>query len=194
MQKLGRVSMENSEKTKISVKNNSKNTGFSSNPPKAKNKEKTMENAEISSVTVEQNREQEGFFDATAPIEGLKQKDMEQEIAKARSRAIQEREILDRLKNTPDTSKKTYISCVVSCLVSVGVLLVLTLVAFVFLKWYPVGIVLALITVVVSQVWIVFFKKLNKHTDEEFDIEDRQREQELQEHLAKKGKNESVKE
>ena len=187
--------MENSDKTKISVKNNSENTGFSSNPPKAKNKEETMENNEILTMTAEQNNEteQEGFFDATAPIEGLKQKDMEQEIAKARSRAIQEREILDRIKNTPDTSKKTYISCVVSCLVSVGVLLVLTLVAFIFLKWYPVGIVLALITVVVSQVWIVFFKKLNKQTDEEFDIEDKQREQELQEHLAKKGKIESNK-
>lgn len=187
--------MENSDKTKISVKNNSTNTGFSSNPPKAKSKEKIKKDDEISNVLAEQNKEseQEGFFDATAPIEGLKQKDMEQEIAKARSRAIQEREILDRIKNTPDTSKKTYISCVVSCLVSVGVLLVLTLVAFIFLKWYPVGIVLALITVVVSQVWIVFFKKLNKQTDEEFDIEDKQREQELQEHLAKKGKIESNK-
>ncbi len=186
--------MENSEKTKISIKNDVAGTGFSSNPPKAKNKEKTKENQtnltenKIKKSDIKQN---EGFFDATAPLDDIKQKDMTREIEKVHNRAIKEHEILERIKNSPNNSKKTYVSLVSACFISVGLLLILTIIAFIFLKWYLTGVILAVITVVVSQVWVVFFKKTNKQTNDDFYIDDKQNEQTLQEYLATKDKKEN---
>ena len=148
-----------------------------SNPPLAtKNTHKVAKN----------NRDSDNFFDATLPLNDIPEKNIEQEIEQAKQHAIQEKEMLEKMKTIPDKSKRTYLSSVIACLVTVGICLILTLVFFFWLKWYPVGFVFALITIIASQAWIVFFKKLNAQTDDDFDLEDRKNEETLQQHLKDK--------
>lgn len=129
-------------------------------------KKKSKKDAKFSNIPAKFDDNVE-FFDATADFEPTPKKDMQVEIERAKQRASQEKEILERVKNAPDNSRKTYTSCVIACLVSTGILLALTIVFFLALKWYGVGIGFAIITIAATQIWISFFKRMNKKIDDE---------------------------
>ncbi|MBQ7977093.1 MAG: hypothetical protein IJ301_00630 [Clostridia bacterium] len=136
--------------------------GVMINEPLAnKNKHKDAKNCDIPA----KNDDNVEFFDATADFESVPARDIHAEIEQAKKRAIQEKEMLDRVKKMPDNSRKTFTSCVIACLVSVGILLTLTIVFFLALRWYGVGLGFAVLTIVATQVWIAFFKKTNKRLD-----------------------------
>ena len=108
------------------------------------------------------NNTESDFFDATIPLDDAPERNIEQEIEEIKKKAILEKEILERTKDFSKNDNKTFISSLIACLVSVGICLALTLIFFLWLKWYGVGLGFAIITLVVSQVWIIFFKKNNK--------------------------------
>ena len=155
--------------TKLKINNNGETVEavMFNEPLLSKNNKKVAKN----SNNPAQNDDNVDFFDATIDFEPEQKTDIQTEIERARQRAIQEKEILERTKNAPDNSRKTFVSCVIACLVSTGILLALTIVFFLALRWYGVGLGFAIITIVVAQVWISFFKRMNKKLDIEEPID-----------------------
>lgn len=109
--------------------------------------------------------EQKEFFDATIDDETTPTRNIEREIEQAKKRALQEHQILENYRNRPPKKDKTYTSCVIGSIVTVAILLALTLIFFLWLKWYGVGLGFAVLTIIASQVWIMFLKKINKKYD-----------------------------
>ena len=105
--------------------------------------------------------EQKEFFDATIDDETTPTRNIEREIEQAKKRALQEHQILENYRNRPPKKDKTYTSCVIGSIVTVAILLALTLIFFLWLKWYGVGLGFAVLTIIASQVWIMFLKKMN---------------------------------
>lgn len=105
------------------------------------------------------------FFDATIDDDSTPARDIEREIEQAKKRALQEHQILENYRNRPPKKDKTYSSCVIGSIVTVAILLALTLVFFLWLKWYGVGLGFAVLTIIASQIWIMFLKKINKKYD-----------------------------
>ena len=104
------------------------------------------------------------FYDATKDEEQEKQRDIDAEIAEAKKRA--ETEKLGQIYGTDEelrkNKKRNYIITVIASLSSVIILIVLAIVFFIFLQWYGVGIGFMILAIIVSQVWLHFFKKWNK--------------------------------
>ena len=109
--------------------------------------------------------EQKEFIDATIDDETTPTRNIEREIEQAKKRALQEHQILENYRNQPPKKDKTYTSCVIGSIVTVAILLALTLIFFLWLKWYGVGLGFAVLTIIASQVWIMFLKKINKKYD-----------------------------
>ncbi len=118
------------------------------------------EQNDINEPLKENESENNEIFDATIDT-NLSNKEFEREMENIRKKAIIEKQLLANTKNAQDNSRKTFVSSVIACLVSVGVLLALTLIFFFWAKWYGAGIGMAIVTIIVSQVWVSFFKKSN---------------------------------
>ena len=129
--------------------------------------------------------EQAEFFDATLDDETTPARDIQKEIEQAKKRALQEHQILENYRNNPPKKDITYSSCAIGSIVTVAILLALTLVFFLWLKWYGVGLGFAVLTIIASQIWIMFLKKINKKYDALEKATDAD-EIALQEHLKEK--------
>ena len=127
------------------------------------------------------------FYDATQPETPERVRDIDAEIAEAKKKADSHRQALETLTQDEilKNKKKNYVVTVIASLGSVGILLILSIVFFIFLKWYGVGVGFAVLTLIVAQVWLHFFKKWNKVEHASLD-EDLQAEYELQMSLKEK--------
>ena len=132
-----------------------------------------------------QNAQNVEFFDATIDDDTTPARDIQREVEEAKKRAIQEHNILESYRNNPPKKDKSYSSSVIASVVSVAILLALTLVFFLWLKWYPVGLVFAILTIIAIQIWISFLKRINKKYDVLEGVSD-QDEIDLQNHLREK--------
>ena len=124
-----------------------------------------IENKEGTENKQENTKNNAEIFDATVETPVISNPEFEREMEQIRKKAILERELLENTKHNPDNSKKAFTTSVAACLISVFFLLALTLVLFFWAKWYVVGIAFALITIIIIQVWISYFKRLNKKQD-----------------------------
>ncbi len=133
----------------------------------------------------QQHTEQVEFFDATIDYDDTPSRDIAREVEEAKNRALKEHKMLENYRNNPPKKDKTFSSSVIASIVSVAILLALTLVFFLWLKWYPVGLAFAIITIITIQVWISFLKRINKKYDALEGVSD-QDEKDLQNHLREK--------
>ena len=108
--------------------------------------------------------EEKDFFDATKE-EQKNNEQLEKDLLEMRAKAeinrrvnleLSDKEILRQKK------KKFRTYCILS-IVSVAIMLILAIVFFIFLKIYGAGIGFAILGIVLSQVWLSFFKKWNNN-------------------------------
>ena len=127
------------------------------------------------------------FYDATKDEQPEKQRNIDAEIAEVKKKAATEKlgQIYGSEEERKKTQKRNYILTVIGSLTSVIVLLVLAIVFFIFLQWHGAGIGLLILAIIVSQVWLHFFKKWNKTDMPELDG-DYLAEMQLQQHLKEK--------
>ena len=102
------------------------------------------------------------FFDAT--IEE-KPSEVYEARAKAESHARACATITD--KDIKRQDKSNFVKMCILCVASVLLCLILAIVFFLYVKWYGVGIGFALIGIILSQVWIKYFKKFFKFRENE---------------------------
>ena len=115
-------------------------------------------------------KKEDEFFDATVePV--IEEKP--QEIYEARAKAETHNKV--RAEITDDTiakqNKNNFVKLCIMSVSSVLFFLILAIVFFVYLHWYGVGIGCAIIGIVISQIWVHFFKKLYKNNEYEADLE-----------------------
>ncbi len=115
------------------------------------------------------------IFDATIETEKIVQDSPSEQIQldDARIRAEHQNMVTANLvDDIISQKKKSFRRTVVFSVSSVVILLILAIVFFVYLRWYAVGVGVAILTFAVAQIWLHFFKKWNYNATADDDFFD----------------------
>lgn len=122
-----------------------------------------------------QPNESPEVFDATIETEKIEKQPTEPQISLEDARIRAEHQTLVTANLVDDIisqKKKSFRRTVIFSVSSVVILLILAIVFFVYLRWYGVGAGVAVLTFVVAQIWLHFFKKWNYNAREDDDFGD----------------------
>ena len=110
-------------------------------------------------------KNEEEFFDATLEPE---EESKPEEIYLARAKAESNLRVQSELSSQQikHQNKKNFIKICILSVCSILLFLILAIVFFIYLKWYGVGIGCAIMGIIVSQLWVHFFKKWFKHNED----------------------------